>query len=179
MKGHTVGRLPAASAARRAVIKRLGTLAVGLVAGVAWPTETLALARADVKLSLVELTNGERTRHGLGRVEMDPALDEVAHARASSQLGSGPLSHYDAEGRLAFKGLMDNIGMEYLLAGENLARTPRTDQATPEAVIQALMLSPTHRRNILEPSFNRLAIGLATDPNGRVAIAQIFRAVGV
>ena len=165
-----------ASVARRAVLKRIGALAVGLAAWAFCPTD--AFARADVKLSLVELTNAERARHGLGRVEVDAALDGVADARATSQLGPSPLSHYDAEGRLVFKELMDSIGVEYLLAGENLVRALRTDQATPEAVIQALMQSPTHRRNILEPSFNRLAVGLTIDQNGRVAIAQIFRAVG-
>ena len=39
----------------------------------------------------------------------------------------------------------------------------------------ALMNSPTHRANILEPTFNRLAIGSAIGPDGRLAFAEIFR----
>jgi uncharacterized protein YkwD len=46
----------------------------------------------------------------------------------------------------------------------------------PERVEQALMRSPSHRQNILEPTFNRIAIGAATDSSGRVVFAQIFRA---
>jgi uncharacterized protein YkwD len=37
------------------------------------------------------------------------------------------------------------------------------------------MNSPTHRANILEPSFNRLAIGEAAPSSQRVAFAEIFR----
>jgi uncharacterized protein YkwD len=37
------------------------------------------------------------------------------------------------------------------------------------------MNSPAHRANILEPSFNHLAVGAATGPDGRLAFAEIFR----
>ena len=40
----------------------------------------------------------------------------------------------------------------------------------------ALMNSPLHRKNILEPTFNLLSIGVAVDPAGRIMFAEIFRA---
>jgi uncharacterized protein YkwD len=36
------------------------------------------------------------------------------------------------------------------------------------------MNSPTHRANILEPTFDRLAVGATTDSSGRIIFAQIF-----
>ncbi len=58
----------------------------------------------------------------------------------------------------------------FFLLGDN------ADLAMAERVEAALMDSPTHRDNILEPAFTRLAIGVAADASGRVALAQIFRA---
>ena len=37
------------------------------------------------------------------------------------------------------------------------------------------MPGPSHRKNILEASFDRLAVGAATDASGRIAFAQILR----
>ena len=48
--------------------------------------------------------------------------------------------------------------------------------ATIEDIEQALMQSPTHRHNILEPTFDRMAVGMAEGPNGQVAFVEIFRA---
>jgi uncharacterized protein YkwD len=37
------------------------------------------------------------------------------------------------------------------------------------------MKSPTHRRNILEQTFTRVAIGSATDGQGQITIAEVYR----
>ena len=37
------------------------------------------------------------------------------------------------------------------------------------------MKSPTHRMNILEPTFKRVAIGAATDGTGQIAFAEVYR----
>ena len=43
-------------------------------------------------------------------------------------------------------------------------------------VHQALMASPTHRANILESRFSRLAVGGTSDAQGQLVFAEIFRA---
>jgi uncharacterized protein YkwD len=129
-----------------------------------------------VEERLLDLTNADRGRNGLAPVAFDPTLLKVARARAAAQLGRETLSHYDATGDVAMADLLADSGVSYLLAGENLARWIASDPAASERVEQAWMGSPTHRRNILEPSFNRLAVGAAADDSGRVAFAQIFRA---
>lgn len=136
-----------------------------------------AAAATELELTLLDRTNQGRILNGLEPLELDPELLGIARERAASQLGTESLTHYQGD-TLAFASLLDNAGLNYTLAGENLARAPRADVATVDRVAQALMDSPTHRQNILEPSFNRLAIGAAVDPNtGRIAFAQIFRAV--
>ncbi len=126
--------------------------------------------------AMVDLTNADRAGNGLAALSFDPSLLDIARQRAAAQLNSSPLSHYDASGQLAFVGLLANASVDYTLAGENLARTTGSDPATLARVEQALMNSPTHRKNILEPSFNEVAIGVESDSSGRVAFAEIYRA---
>jgi uncharacterized protein YkwD len=140
----------------------------------------VALAAAPLasasELRMVELANADRARHGLAPFEFDDALLEVARARAAAQVGRGALSHDDDAGPLAFARMMDERGVGYALCGENLARVPATEASVEHGAQEALMKSPAHRDNILEPAFNRLAVGAATDPSGRVVFAQVFRA---
>jgi uncharacterized protein YkwD len=125
--------------------------------------------------ALLDMTNLDRSQNGLPPVTFDPASVQVARIRATAQIPDGPLSHYNSLGDVAFVGLLADAGVEYTLAGENLARASGQDQAIVARLNEALMNSPTHRANILEPSFNRLAVGAATGPDGRLAFAEIFR----
>jgi uncharacterized protein YkwD len=125
--------------------------------------------------ALLDLTNADRTSHGLAPLQLDMATLRVARVRAAAQIPDGPLSHYNNLGEVAFVGLLGDAGVSYVLAGENLARATAQDANVVARLDQALMNSPTHRANILEPSFNRLAVGAASGPDGRLAFAQIFR----
>jgi uncharacterized protein YkwD len=125
--------------------------------------------------ALLDLTNTNRARNGFPPLELDLATLRVARVRAAAQIPDGPLSHYNSLGEVAFVGLLGDAGVSYVLAGENLARATAQDANVVARLDQALMNSPTHRANILEPSFNRLAVGAATGPDGRLAFAQIFR----
>ncbi len=134
-----------------------------------------ALLATPLELALFELANADRLRNGFPLVQADPTMLGLARARAAAQLGQDALSHYDAAGQPVIAGLLAGGGVEYRLAGENLARWVVADPAGPERVQRALMDSPSHRKNILEPSFDWLAVGAATDASGRIAFAQIFR----
>ena len=133
-------------------------------------------AATPSELALLQHTNADRVRHGLPQLQFDPPALATARTRANAQLNRGALSHYDSTGGLAFVNLLAQSGVQYSLAGENLARWVQSDPTGPERVQQAFMGSPDHRKNVLEPVFNRLAIGAATDTSGRIAFAQIFRA---
>ena len=130
-----------------------------------------------LEAALFARINADRQGAGLQLAQPDSALLEIARTRAKTQLTLPNLSHNDASGQLAFVGLLEAGGLSYRLAGENLARlTVPVEQAADQAEL-ALMNSPTHRANILAPTFNRLAVGAAVDGRGRIAFAQIFRAL--
>jgi uncharacterized protein YkwD len=129
----------------------------------------------QLEAELLERTNAERAARGFAPLAHDPALTNVARTRAAAQVPLPSLSHYDASGQLAVGKLLAAEGVTYKLAGENLARLPGADNTTSTRATKALMDSPLHRKNILEPRFDRMAIGAVLDPNGRVIYAQIFR----
>ncbi|MGH2354057.1 MAG: CAP domain-containing protein [Chloroflexota bacterium] len=133
---------------------------------------------APLELALFERANVDRVANGLAPLTLDAALLPVARTRAADQTPGARLSHMDSSGHLAFVGLLAEAGAEYQLAGENLARLTGPEATAAARAANALMNSPTHRANILEPTFDRLAVGMTVDANGQIVFAQIFRANG-
>jgi uncharacterized protein YkwD len=125
--------------------------------------------------ALLDQTNSDRAQFGLPPVAFDPPSIRVARLRAAAQTPGSPLSHYNSLGEMAFTGLLADAGVPYTLAGENLARASSQSSDVVTRLAEALMNSPTHRANILEPSFNRLAVGAANGSDGGIAFAEIFR----
>jgi uncharacterized protein YkwD len=128
-----------------------------------------------VEQTMLDLTNADRVANGLDPLEFDRETLAIARARAASQLGTPSLTHYDANGDLAFVRLLAVAQIDYQLAGENLARAGSEDASVTTRVEQALMKSSTHRKNILEPTFTRVAIGTASNRQGQITIAEVYR----
>jgi uncharacterized protein YkwD len=125
--------------------------------------------------ALLDLTNADRAANGLGPLEFDQDTLVIARERAATQINQPSLSHYNAAGDLAFVDLMADANLQYRLAGENLARAYDNDPAVTQRIEDALMHSPLHRKNILEQTFNRVAIGVATDGKGQITFAEVYR----
>lgn len=119
---------------------------------------------------VLELVNRERAKAGLAPVRYNSLLDNAAEKHAA---------HMSLVGRMAHDGIGDGTPGERIRAegfrrawGENVA----TGQTTPEQVVREWMNSPTHRRNILDPSFRQLGVGQVVGANGRTWWAQEFGA---
>jgi uncharacterized protein YkwD len=125
--------------------------------------------------ALVDLTNADRSANGVDALSLDVQMLPIARERAETQLGDQSLSHYDGNGQLIFAEMLNHAGVLYSLAGENLARAAADDTGVTERVEQALMQSPLHRKNILERSFKRVAIGAAIARDGQIAFAELYR----
>jgi uncharacterized protein YkwD len=144
-------------------------------AGRVLPGDPALTTLVSAQLALVDLTNADRVANGLDPLEFDTETLEIARQRAESQLGSQSLSHYDANAQLIFAHMLADANLSYGLAGENLARSSIDNAGVTQRVEQALMRSPTHRRNILERTFKRVAIGAAIDGNGQITFAEVYR----
>ncbi|MGH2625913.1 MAG: CAP domain-containing protein [Anaerolineales bacterium] len=107
--------------------------------------------------SLVDQMNRARADAGTQRLSRSPALDAVALSRALDLLRLGYFDHYGPDGESAFTELRSR-GIRYRLAGENLARNNYPDAMTVNQAFEALMASPGHHANIVEPRFASVGV---------------------
>lgn len=102
---------------------------------------------------MLKLVNKERISRGLSSVVFDNELRDIGRAHCQDMFVRGYFSHYTPEEFSPFD-RMDEAGIVYGFAGENLALSPNTDIA-----MQGLMNSPGHKANILSPNFGRMGVG--------------------
>jgi len=104
--------------------------------------------------NLAYLINKERTYRGLSPLRISVNLDQAAEFKAEDMLNRNYFEHY-AFG-LAPWDFMKQANYNYLYAGENLAM----DFQTAEGMVNAWMNSDLHRKNILNPDFEEMGIGV-------------------
>ncbi|OGY25679.1 MAG: hypothetical protein A2Z11_04465 [Candidatus Woykebacteria bacterium RBG_16_43_9] len=103
---------------------------------------------------MFDFVNKERNKRGIKQVIWGEDLNKVARSHCLDMFEKGYFSHYSPEGSSPFD-RMDQFGIDYKAAGENLAYAPNVDIAN-----QGLIDSPGHRANILRPEFGALGVGV-------------------
>jgi uncharacterized protein YkwD/uncharacterized membrane protein required for colicin V production len=117
---------------------------------------------------MLEMVNAERAKVGSPALVIDSKIVSVARAYSRDMFERKFFSHYSPDGEDAVA-RMKKGGVTFTLAGENLAYAPDVDAAH-----QGLMESEGHKRNILDPEFRRIGIGIiATDRYG-IMVTQNF-----
>jgi uncharacterized protein YkwD len=121
-----------------------------------------------------DLVDTARADHGLGPLAHAGDLADVAHAWSVTMATTRIFEHNpDAGAQLCC----------WTTVAENIAWSdpPRlwrpgdpVEQVTDE-LHEALLDSPGHRANILDPSVDQLGIGIHVDRDGSVWITQLFR----
>jgi len=116
---------------------------------------------------LLQLANQRRREAGALPLHMDPALSNAARAHARLMVDRQQLSHqFDGEPRLMPRLLETGLALDRV--GENVAFN-----ASAEKAFEALMQSPPHRRNLLDPSYNCAGFA-AFWSNQRIYVVQDF-----
>lgn len=115
-------------------------------------------------VSLLMLMNVERNTVGINPLVPCYDLVQFANQRANEQVAWDSLDHYKNGIAIVWR-----LSVHHSFIGENLAGW--NGKATAEAITKALMASPTHRQNMLEPGFNCVDIGINEGGN---IIAEIF-----
>lgn len=109
------------------------------------------------------LVNHERTKRDRPALEDDSRLARGAARKASDMVERRYFEHEGPRGRnvrdwVRPTGYLPDSGGYQL--GENIAWAPG-GAATPHAIVEGWMNSPTHRRNILDGDFEHSGIGVA------------------
>lgn len=118
---------------------------------------------------VIKLVNAERARNGLQALKSNWELSRVARYKSQDMADKNYFSHISPTYGSPFK-MMEDFGIRFSSAGENIAM----GQRTPQEVMNAWMNSPGHRANILSPSYTEIGVGLAKDRNGRCYWTQMF-----
>ncbi|HEY8202882.1 MAG TPA: CAP domain-containing protein [Actinomycetota bacterium] len=127
-----------------------------LLTGAAW-------AQAD-ESCFTNKANAERAAAGLPALSVNSQLVDVARRHSQEMAASQTIFHNP--------GLAGEVTGRWLLLGENVGTGPSCDD-----VHEALMKSPLHRKNILEPKFNAVGMGTVVD-GGAIYLTQVFMQAG-
>lgn len=109
---------------------------------------------------ILRLVNQERHSRGLSTLAADERLQRAARKHSALMASLEQVEHQIAgEPKLSLR--LDEQAIRFDVSGENVART-----STPERAHTALMNSPGHRANILDPTFNSVGIGVVKREDG-------------
>jgi len=126
----------------------------------------------EFEAAVLYLINTIRVSNGLGALEPNQMLTDIARSRCNDMIVNSYFSHYTPDGRNIFNILREN-GVSYVNAGENLGQSSPASSGTPEAFADAWMASPTHKANILRSVYSKIGIGIV-DGGGRRVVATVF-----
>ncbi len=151
----------------------LGTLALLLLV-LSWTFPVRAIDPGETERTLIVLTNVDRTSNGVAALLPDERLGGVARFRSEDMAARDYFSHYiPPDGHMVFD-IMNERGIRYLRAGENLARNNYPDYITVETAEEAFMNSLEHRRILLCPDYTNLGTGAAEDGGGMKVYTVLF-----
>lgn len=117
---------------------------------------------------MVNLVNQERQKQNLNPLKVDPELTRLARMKSQDMVKNNYFSHYSPTYGSPFD-MLDKYGVEYVAAGENIAANSSVDNAH-----SSLMNSEGHRRNILNPQFTHIGIGIVNSDKYGNMITQLF-----
>jgi uncharacterized protein YkwD len=149
----------------------LGNAAASQTAEAAAPVASTANL-SDYEAAVLNLINNIRISNGLGALQSNQILTDIARYRCSDMISNSYFSHYMPDGRNIFNILGEN-GVSYVNAGENLGQSIPASGGTPEAFANAWMQSPTHKANILRSVYSKIGIGVF-DGGDRRVVATVF-----
>lgn len=118
---------------------------------------------------VITLVNKERAKRGLQSLKKNSTACYVAQLKSKDMAAKNYFSHTSPTYGSPFT-MMQNFGIRFSAAGENIAM----GQQTPAAVMNAWMNSSGHRANILSPAYNQIGVGVAKNSKGVLYWTQEF-----
>ena len=147
-----------------------GLLAVPSVA-FAWDASSF---NASAEQELYALTNQARASAGLPSLRIDSTVATLARWRSQDMEDRGYFSHnIPPSGKMVWD-VMDQRGICYNLAGENIGWNNYPDDEATGQIQQSFMGSPDHRSNIVGRAWDEIGIGAYKGADGHMMYTVIF-----
>lgn len=154
-------------------LKVVGPCLLAIVLGF-FNAAAAAASDADLRQAqkkMLQLANQARQEAGIEPLQWNQQAADAARAHAKMVAEKHALSH-QFSGELALRERMGATGLRFDSAAENVA-----DAQSPEEAHQALMNSPPHRQNLLNPKYNSLGIGIAESGNQLYVVQDFAHAI--
>lgn len=133
------------------------------------PVAAPLVAPASTSLQqVVDLTNAERARAGLGPLSVDPRLMGAAQAHSADQAARASMTHTGSDGSNV-GARIGRQGYAFQSCAENVAWGYRD----APSVVAGWMGSPGHRANILSRGATHVGVGLAHAADGSPYWTQV------
>lgn len=117
---------------------------------------------------ILQLVNAERAKNGARALTSSSECAKLARMKSQDMVNKDYFSHQSPTYGSPFDMLKSN-NVSYMYAGENIAMNQ-----TADAAFKAWMNSEGHRKNILNPNFTELGVGIAPKGNGSNIYTQLF-----
>jgi uncharacterized protein YkwD len=120
--------------------------------------------------TLLDELNAERTKHGLRRLILNRQLTNAARSHSDEMANESYFGHTSPSGLTCFQRMAQfgaRVNGNY--SGENIALDMNAQHA--EA---AMMASPGHRENILDPNYKEVGIAAVQDQDGTRYYSEDF-----
>lgn len=123
----------------------------------------------DLERRIFQLTNEARHKNGLPSLDWDRSLAVKARDKSDDMLINNYFSHTNPEGKTLKDRFMEEKPASYKTIsriGENIYMGARLDYSTDiktqaRLIVDGWMTSPGHRRNILDPQYTHLGVGVS------------------
>ena len=112
------------------------------------------MSMSPAEKQVFEDLNQERAKNGLAALEWNDQAANAARMHSQSMLENGRISHH-FPGEPALVERLGATSVRFTVAAENIAHVEFI-----EDVVMALMNSPGHRANMLNPKYNAVGIGV-------------------
>jgi hypothetical protein len=130
----------------------IGIMLLGSVIAMGRPTEADAAGGGAVS-AFVAQVNALRATRGLAPLQIDGELSGVAQSWTDNMAARGDISHNGAFG--------SQVSAPWVKLGENVGVGPTVD-----ALMTAFINSPGHYRNLVDPAFNYIGVGVTYSDTG-------------
>lgn len=117
---------------------------------------------------MLSLINEERVKVGVKPLQMDQDLVKIARLKSQDMIEKNYFDHVSPTYGAPFT-MMTSFGIDYSYAGENLAGNYSVQNAH-----EALMASDGHRKNILNPNYTHIGVGIVEGGAYGKMFTQLF-----
>lgn len=122
----------------------------------------------DKEQEMLDLVNAERAKNNVPALQADVEVTDVARIKSQDMIDNNYFSHNSPTYGSPFD-MMNDFGIEYVKAGENIAGNQSVQNAH-----DSLMNSPGHRKNILDPDYTHIGIGIKEGSQYGNIFTQMF-----